>query len=548
MINRKVAGIWARVSTHDQRELSLDSQENAVRQALGAQGYEVPPQYILKVDWSSLDLMSCPEFQQLRRWIVDGTVQAVGTLDRDRLQAQGLQRLIFLSECQERGVQIVTVQGPPMLEGGEGQLVELALALGKERSVLRAQSGAKTGLRDRALLKGLPANMNKPYGMRWEGNRLVPDENYPIACEVWSMGLAGRKIKSIADELTKRGIPTPSGKLGWSAYSVRHVLRNRTYAGVIEALKTEAVEPKVRKAATYGKSGRRFRPENERILLEGLVECPVVTEAEFQWMQQRLLENQRLAQKNTRLRSYLLKGMVHCAACGGRYVGVTVTRRGKTYSYYICGKRWKPGPHRERCLSQSLSADVHNDAVFAAVVSFLHSPEGFETELQRRRGITAETEASLCRELQALQRQQKEEQDAEARAFRLAARNKVSEEVFSQEIGLIRSRQRWIEEQLERIQAQLTDLERFSFSPEAIALLRNRLDTRLAGTTVEDKRFVLEAVGAKVMVQADGTWELELQVPCQVPEPAGELQIVNSRPGLNYTSNAHASWHRHHKG
>ena len=120
MNDRNIAATWCRVSTDDQRELSLDSQEVAARKALAARGYEAPPQYVLKVDWSSLDLMSCPEFQQLRRWIADGTVQAVGTLDRDRLQAQGLQRLIFLSECQDQGLEIITVQGPPMLEGVEG--------------------------------------------------------------------------------------------------------------------------------------------------------------------------------------------------------------------------------------------------------------------------------------------------------------------------------------------------------------------------------------------------------------------------------------------
>lgn len=76
---RNVAAIWGRVSTHDQRELSLDSQEAAVRKTLEAQGYEAPPQYVLKADWSSVDLMSCSEFQQLRRWIADGTIQAVGT-------------------------------------------------------------------------------------------------------------------------------------------------------------------------------------------------------------------------------------------------------------------------------------------------------------------------------------------------------------------------------------------------------------------------------------------------------------------------------------
>ena len=123
------------------------------------------------------------------------------------------------------------------------------------------------------------------------------------------MGLAGRKIEPIADAFTRRGIPTPSGLLGWSTYSVRHTLKKRTYAGVLEALKTEAVEPKVRRAATYGKSGRRSRPEEECIHLEGLVEQPMVTVEEFDSMQLRMKENQQLAQKNTRLRSYLLKGM-----------------------------------------------------------------------------------------------------------------------------------------------------------------------------------------------------------------------------------------------
>ena len=53
-----------------------------------------------------------------------------------------------------------------MLKGGEGQLVELALALGKERSVLKVQQGARDGLRDRGRLKGLPPNMLKTYGTK----------------------------------------------------------------------------------------------------------------------------------------------------------------------------------------------------------------------------------------------------------------------------------------------------------------------------------------------------------------------------------------------
>ena len=63
--SKGIAAIWCRVSTHDQRELSLESQEVAVRRILEAEGYTVPPQYILQVDWTSLDLMACPQFQLL---------------------------------------------------------------------------------------------------------------------------------------------------------------------------------------------------------------------------------------------------------------------------------------------------------------------------------------------------------------------------------------------------------------------------------------------------------------------------------------------------
>jgi len=83
------------------------------------------------------------------------------------------------------------------------------------------------------------------------------------------------------------------------------------------------------------------------------------------------------------------------------------------------------------------------------------------------------------------------------------------------------------------VQAQLSDLDRYSFNAEAIDLLRQRLEDRLMGATAEDQRFVLEAVGTRVIVQTDGSWELELQVPRHIAEPTEGFHIVNSRPGSN---------------
>ncbi len=116
---------------------------------------------------------------------------------------------------------------------------------------------------------------------------------------------------------------------------------------------------------------------------------------------------------------------------------------------------------------------------------------------------------AIVQELVVLEKHDREEQDAEARAFRLASRGTVSEEVLNQEIGLIQTRQRWIAEQRQRLEEQLSDVRRSSFDPHNIAMLRQRLEARLETATPEDRRYILDALG----VQADGVWEQELQVP-----------------------------------
>jgi len=72
MLKDKVAAIWCRAPTSDQREMSLETQEKAVRRVLDKQGLEAPPRYVLKGYWTSLDLMAGPQFQQLRGWFASG--------------------------------------------------------------------------------------------------------------------------------------------------------------------------------------------------------------------------------------------------------------------------------------------------------------------------------------------------------------------------------------------------------------------------------------------------------------------------------------------
>ena len=49
-------------------------------------------------------------------------------------------------------------------------------------------------------------------------------------------------------------------------------------------------------------------------------------------------------------------------------------------------------------------------------------------------------------------------------------------------------------------------------------MLRQRLQDRLETATPEDRRYILNALGVKVLVRPDKTWELELQIPREAPQ------------------------------
>jgi DNA invertase Pin-like site-specific DNA recombinase len=321
----KRAALWARVSTHDQREVSLPNQIDRCKAKLEEEGYTIAQ--TLFADWTSTDLFSCPEFQELRSLIKGRAIDALGVFDRDRLEAKGLQRLIFLSECKEAGIKLVICQGAPILDEPEGQLVELALAIGKERQVLRARQGSKDGLHDRVLKRRLPTSRHRLYGYRWEGDRhLVPDDKWSNLKLIFDMLLEGATYKPIIQELKKRGIASPSGMPEWNKAALSQFVHNPAYAGRYFALKKQAIEPVRRNGNTYGNSSQKqLAIEESQYLPEiEIVEPPI------NWVQRlnildQLAKHQKLAKRHAK-RDYLLRGMIFC----GTHTG----NKGKPRAYH----------------------------------------------------------------------------------------------------------------------------------------------------------------------------------------------------------------------
>lgn len=503
-MENKIAAIWARVSTKAQNELSLDGQVERAQCKLVEEGYVVPLDFIFKVDWTSLDLDPCPEFRRLKDLIRSRKIGAIGMLDRDRLEAEGLQRLVFLSDCKEKEVVPIVCQGPPFLDGDEGQLLELALAIGKKKAVERAQSGARQGLLDRVIKKQLPPTMRAAYGGKWQNGRFIADSNYGNAILIWTLFLDRWDIKRIGKELYRRGVPSPKGKPNWSPSSIREILKNPVYAGHVAALKYERVEPRQRWKNTYGKTSVRLKPMEEWRWLDGLVDCPIVTWDQFLAVQERLKLNKLNARRNAK-RDYLLRGLIQCQLCHNRhYYGIQRTRQ---VPAYVCSAAWSQ-TYGKRCQSKPLICSEIESGVKTKVRSFLENPDVYLDEVERRAGLTQYTIDYIEQSIRDLDKQYGVTIEDERRAMRL-----LTQEAFKQEQALLKARRSWLREEMGRQEMKLNNLRQFTAKKEMVEQMRVCLRSNLEQASNEDWRRILEALGTKVLAFGDGTWDVEVNIP-----------------------------------
>jgi hypothetical protein len=495
-----IGAIWARVSTLGQAETSLESQISRAEAKLIDAGYSVPKERILAVDWSSLDLFSCPKFQLLRKWVSNREVQAIGILDRDRLEAKGLQRLLFLSDCREAEVKLVICQGPPILDEPEGQLVELALAIGKERSVIRTRQGAKDGLHDRVNKSRLPTSRHRLYGYKWDGSlRLIPDENWTVVKLIFDMAFSGATYDVIIKELIKRGILSPGGLHDWPKATISAILHNPTYGGRYHALKKKSVEPLNRKRDTYGNSSQRQLPSEKWVYLHEVeVVNPPISWGRWGQLSKRLQENTRFSPRNSKA-NYLLRGLVFCDYHRGKKGEPRVYhgqphRKSWRYACPVggCPKASLNGPRLEEL------AKLHTRFLISL------QPDEFYIHISGKYNIDALKE-SLTMEQRKLEAQYNRNINAETELENRSLQGQIHSEVYRRLKAKYQTERKWIEERKEVIRDQITQLNRQAEAVDSLMQIKADLGSRLDSLTKEEWRRLFRALNLEIHVRDGAT-------------------------------------------
>ena len=523
-MTKKIAAVWARVSTPKQGSLEGDVVE--VKPWLEGQGYIVPGERILMTDWSSLSLMDCPDMQKLWRWVKNEEISAIGMFDRDRLHAEPAHKLLFLEDCEKHGVKILAKYGPPLYEGDEGRLIEHALTLGKKKQVLRAQISSKVHLRERATVKGLPTTCQPPYGYRWDETRttLLATADWQTRRLIVRLFLEGGSIHGIRRELHERIIPSPTGLEWWPEPTIWGILVDSVNCGEYQALRRESIEPERRRGKrngkpTYGKTSSKRLPGIQLPNIK--VENPVCTKAEQDWIWRRLEQNQLNAKRNGK-HDFLLRGIIYYELDNRCYHGRYIRDGIWAYEYPENGQYRKNHP-RPYINGPKVEVDTE-----AKATKLLTSEAVIESEVGRSAETIRESIANVQSELCNLERQCNANINAEAQL--LVDRNRygenISDEAFKRALGRLQVERIHLTERQSELTAQLESLRETASSLVGLEQLREKLNQRLASREFADRRFILEALGTRVKVTIDGRLEIEFTIPREISEEA----IVFSSP------------------
>ena len=170
-------------------------------------------------------------------------------------------------------------------------------------------------------------------------NLEVNEEQAEIVRYIYSEYLNGKGTVKIADELTKKGVPTSTGLTTWSAPYISRVLRNPFYSGTIVYRKSYIPDYLEQKAKiNYG--------EVEKVVVEGRHE-PIISKEDFKKVQQIMDSHSRpikLGRKQALGYPKSLWSKKLLCECGSNFNRKIYHKNkdGTTYCYICYNKKTRP--------------------------------------------------------------------------------------------------------------------------------------------------------------------------------------------------------------
>jgi site-specific DNA recombinase len=489
--------------------------------------------HIFRDDGYSGARLQRPGLDALRDQVARAAFDVVVITAPDRLARHFVHQMVVLDEWERAGIEVVFIDRPPSRDPHEQLVTQIRGAVAEyERTLIadRMRRGRLAKLRAGQLL---PWTSHVPYGYRVDPERprdsaLVTLDPYAasIVREVFATYADGSAtLHGLAEALTRRGVPTPTGLRLWSPATLHGILTNPAYIGQAVAQRYQTRTPQQRHSPLLpiGRTRERHsspsRPREEWII----VPIPaLVPEAHFVAAQQRLVHNRVVARRNLK-HKYLLQGLVSCGhcrlCCFVRARGRTVAPGESEYHYYLCrGKQAAvTSRHEQLCPSRFIPAAELDALVWADLCAVLQTPEILAEALQRARTgawlpeTVQQQHATIQTARKSLERQQERLLDAYVAGLLELAAFEKRQRGFADRLVELAARERELLAQGQRL---LDTAKILASMTEVCARLRQNLEV----ATFEQRRELVELLIDRVVVTDD-----DVEIRYAVPTTEGSL-------------------------
>jgi len=218
---------------------------------------------------------------------------------------------------------------------------------------------------------------------------VVNPEQAAIVRRIFQQTAKGDGYNKVARTLTVDDVPTSRPKAskskGWSGASVRHILNNDIYRGLVTWNKT-------RKDKTSGKVKVVARPKAEWIKRTDhdlRIIDDVLWQAAHRQMAKRSADCSYGTPRRASLDSqYLLTGFLRCECGGGMHVRKRTQQHGRVVAGYACTRHYAKGKANGCRNSARWHMDDLNEAVIGSILQQL-TPDRFERMLAKVKAVVA---------------------------------------------------------------------------------------------------------------------------------------------------------------
>ena len=391
----KKAVIYARYSSHSQRDVSIDQQLKACRLFAERQGIEIASVYEDRATTGTNDQR--PAFQQMMKDAAKGHWDYVVVYTLDRFSRNRYDSAVNKRTLKAYGIKVLSAM-ENISDDPTGILME---------SMLEGLAEYYSAELSRKITRGMDDNASKclcngqiPFGYRrGEDGRFAIDETEaPIVQEIYRRIRDGSKLSEIIHDMNERGIRTKHGK-PWSKSSFNTLLSNERYTGVYiyKDVRVPGGMPQIIDRPLFDavqlimhtKKNPRKGPRPDGI-------------------------PQRRRQENG---IYYLTGKLFCGHCHSPMIGISGrSKSGPLYYYYTCkGKREKKGCEKknvnrdfiEMFIATALKETMLNDRAIKiladAAVSYQKqkSPSAELESLQLRAGEIKKSISNIVAAIEA---------------------------------------------------------------------------------------------------------------------------------------------------